>query len=83
MTLAEAGDIFDYWREHPPVHLMVEIVARMLGWKPPAAPVADDTAPLAPPPGIVVARAGLGMPAPQLDLETMQARNRALAAARR
>src|ERR1700728_1849438 len=32
MTLAEAGEIFAYWEESPPTHLMVQTIARLLGW---------------------------------------------------
>jgi hypothetical protein len=77
MTLAEAEQIFDYWAEHPPTYLMVQAIARMLGWKPaPAAapPSLDDLMAIAPP-GLAVAAAGsLGMPAPVLDIEALRAR---------
>jgi hypothetical protein len=79
MTLAEAGEIFAYWADSPPVHLMVQTIARMLGWKPPEAAVASlgDIAATAPP-GLVLAQAGgLAMPAPVLDVEALRARNRA------
>jgi hypothetical protein len=78
MTLAETEQIFTYWAEHPPVYLMVQAVARMLGWKPaePVAPSLEELAAMAPP-GLVVAAAGsLGMPAPVLDIEALRARNR-------
>lgn len=71
MTLAEAGEIFAYWVENPPTHLMLQTIARLFGWAPHAASAA------AAPPGIVVARGGaLGMPAP-LDMEALRATNRA------
>ena len=79
MTLAEAGEVFDYWRENPPVHLMVQTIARMLGWKQaePMAPALADIAAMAPP-GLSIATGGeLGMPAPVLDIETLRIRNRA------
>ncbi|HYM73588.1 MAG TPA: hypothetical protein VET89_11445 [Stellaceae bacterium] len=78
MTLTEAGQIFDYWRENPPVHAMVQAIARMLGWKPAtaSAPALAEIAAMAPP-GLAVAAAGdLGMPAPVLDIEALRARNR-------
>lgn len=78
MTLAEAGDIFAYWRDSPPAHLMAQTVARMLGWKPPAGALSavSEVAALAPP-GLAVATNGdLGMPAPELDIEALRARNR-------
>lgn len=78
MTLAEAGEIFDYWAENPPTHLMTQLIARMLGWKPPAMntpPLADIAA--MEPPGLAIAVGSLGMPAPVLDIETLRARNRA------
>jgi hypothetical protein len=67
---------------------MLQTIARFLGWRPPSAP--PETAPVpallaAPPPGLVVARGALEMPAPLLDPAALAARNRAraLAIARR
>jgi hypothetical protein len=88
MSLAEAAEIFGYWEENPPAHLMLQTIARMLGWMPRQAPagaprIADIAA--AAPPGLAVTRGGdLGMPAP-LDIAALRARNRArvLAIARR
>jgi hypothetical protein len=79
MTLAEAGEIFDYWAENPPVHLMVQTIARMLGWKPARrdTPPLTELAAMAPPGLAVTANVSLGMPAPVLDIETLRARNRA------
>jgi hypothetical protein len=31
-TLAEAGEIFRYWEDNPPPHLLLQAVARLLGW---------------------------------------------------
>ena len=79
MTLADAGEIFASWTENPPMHLMVQTIARMLGWKPatPATPPFADIAAMAPP-GLTVATNGsLGMPAPVLDIEALRAHNRA------
>jgi hypothetical protein len=88
MTLAEAGEIFGYWEESPPAHLMIQTIARMLGWtpRPAAAGVArvEDIAAAAPP-GLALNTGGdLGMP-PPLDPEALRVRNRAraLAIARR
>jgi hypothetical protein len=84
MTLAEAGEIFDYWVENPPVHLMVQAIARMLGWKPARSgpPRIAEIMAMAPM-GLSVATGGdLGMPAPVLDIETLRARNRAQLAKR-
>ena len=88
MNLAEAGEIFGYWEENPPAHLMLQTIARMLGWMPrsaqPGAQSLEEIAATAQP-GLVAARgAALGMPAP-LDLDALRARNRAqaLAIARR
>jgi len=84
MSLAEAGEIFTYWEENPPAHLMLQAIARMLGWTPRPAPagaprIADLAA--AAPPGLAVTKGGdLGMPAP-LDLDALCAQNRALALA--
>jgi hypothetical protein len=88
MTLAEAAEIFGYWEACPPAHLMLQTIARMLGWMP--RPALANTPPIeqiaaSPPPGLAVMRGGdFGMPAP-LDLEALRARNRrsALAIARR
>jgi len=82
MSLAEAGEIFTYWEENPPAHLMLQAIARMLGWMPRPAPtgaprIADLAA--AAPPGLTVARGvDLGMPA-ALDIDALRARNRARA----
>jgi len=78
MTVAEAGRIFDYWEANPPVHAMVQAIARMLGWKPAfeASPAAADILAMAPP-GIFVTDGGdLGMPAPVLDIDALRTRNR-------
>jgi hypothetical protein len=73
MTLAEAGEIFAHWEQNPPPHLMLQTIARMLGWTPPTATAAASLA-AAPPPGL--ATGPIDMPAP-LDLDAMRARNRA------
>lgn len=81
MTLDEAGEIFAYWEENPPAHLMLQAIARMLGWTPPSAsaPPAAEAIGAAAPPGLAVTRGeDLGMPAP-LDLEALRRRNRARA----
>ncbi|HEV2334987.1 MAG TPA: hypothetical protein VGS13_05785 [Stellaceae bacterium] len=88
MTLADAGEIFRCWEDNPPAHLMLQTIARMLGWMPRPAPASAppiEEIAAAAPPGFVVGRGGdLGMPSP-LDLDTMRAKNRAqtLAIARR
>ena len=85
MTLAEASEIFGYWAEAPPPHLLLQAIARLLGWSPapPPAPgpaTFDDIA-AAPPPGLALVRgADPAMPAPILDPEILRARNRAAAA---
>jgi hypothetical protein len=79
MTIAEAAEIFAYWAENPPPHLLLQAIARMLGWKPaadPPPPLADIVAMA--PPGLAVASAGgIGMPPPVLDIEELRTRNRA------
>lgn len=86
MTLAEAGDIFSYWEQNPPMHLMVQTIACLLGWTPGAmsAPTSFKEIVAAAPPGVAVAQRGLDMPAP-LDRSELEARNRArqIAIARR
>jgi hypothetical protein len=88
MNLAEAGEIFGYWEANPPAHLMLQTIARMLGWMPPAASpgasMIEDIAAAAPP-GLALARGvDLGMPSP-LDIDALRMKNqaRALAVARR
>jgi hypothetical protein len=78
MTLAEAGQIFAHWAENPPAHLMTQVIARMLGWKPAAnvAPPLADIAAMVPPGLSVVLAGDIGMPAPVLDIEALRARNR-------
>ncbi|HVC50975.1 MAG TPA: hypothetical protein VND87_03030 [Stellaceae bacterium] len=77
MTLAEAGEVFAYWEQNPPAHLMLQMIARMLGWTPvPAVSTTNEEITASPPPGLAVARGGsLGMPAP-LDLAALRDRNR-------
>ena len=87
MTLAEAGEIFRYWEANPPPHLLLQAIARRLGWQPHAESraAADALAGLAvaPPPGLAVAPAAqIAMPPPTFDLETLRTRNQARARAR-
>lgn len=62
---------------------MLQAIARLLGWEPPASQAAGsaETVLGAPPPGLVVMRNGLGMPPPVLDPDALRARNRLRAAA--
>jgi len=87
MTLHEAAEIFGYWAQNPPAHLMVQIIARALGWTPAiASPGAGDRDIAASaPPGLAVSAGGIDMPPPQFDPDAMQRRNRerAVAIARR
>jgi hypothetical protein len=84
MTLAEAGEIFAYWADAPPPHLILQAIARLLGWAP-APPSASGPATLddivaAPPPGLAVMRgAGPEMPPAVLDPAILRHRNRARA----
>jgi hypothetical protein len=85
MTLAEAEEIFAYWADNPPAHLMVQTIAAMLGWKKrPAVRAGDELAGIAaaPPPGLAVVRGDAGMPAAIFDIDALRAANRARAAAR-
>ena len=84
MTLAEAAEIFRYWEDNPPAHLMIQVIARLIGWQPPRpappSPGASSIADLAamPPPGLAIAPADtIAMPAPVLDVAALRARNRA------
>ena len=73
MTLAEAGEIFAYWADNPPTHLMLQVIARLLGWAPQQAAPACGAGP---PPGVpVVAAVDSGFPAPVFDLEALRQRN--------
>jgi hypothetical protein len=81
MSLAEAGEIFAYWEQNPPPHLLLQTIARMLGWTPPAPQPRASLAAAAPPPGLAVVRGGaLGMPEP-LGIDALRTRNRARAMA--
>ena len=84
MTLAEAGEIFRYWEDNPPPYLLLQAIARLLGWQPAHASQHDRPgealAQLAamPPPGLAVRPATeIAMPPPTFDLETLRARNHA------
>jgi hypothetical protein len=88
MTLAEAGEIFAYWEHDPPTHLIVQTIARLLGWTPRSAASRsiacrprqiEEIAASAPPGLAVVPGRATGMPVPILDLEALRARNRARA----
>lgn len=81
MTLTEAGEIFAYWADHPPPHLLLQAIAAALGWRP-SAEAADPAAlAAAAPPGLVLAAGAAGAPAPVFELDELRARNRARAAA--
>jgi hypothetical protein len=85
MTLAEAEEIFAYWADNPPAHLMVQTIAAMLGWKKRPARGADDALAAiagAPPPGLTVVSGDAGMPAPVFDIDKLRAANLVRAAAR-
>lgn len=79
MTLAEVEEIFAYWAGSPPVHVMLQVIARMLGWKPaePAVASLSEIAATAPPGLVMATNAEVGMPPPVLDIETLRARNHA------
>jgi hypothetical protein len=78
MTLAEAGEIFRYWTGNPPPHLVLQAIARLLGWRPPVQPAEPDLAELAaaPPPGLAIGAATAGLE-PSFDLDVLRDRNRA------
>ena len=82
MTLTEAGEIFHYWEGNPPSHLLLQTIARLLGWQPsrPSPPASLPDLAAAPPPGLTVAPASdIAMPQPILDPATLRSRNRARA----
>jgi hypothetical protein len=89
MTLAEAGEVFRYWEENPPAHLMVQTIARLLGWqprRPNKMPTSLAEIAASAPPGLAVARGGdPSLPAPVFDPDELRARNwaRAMKVARR
>ena len=84
MTLADVGEIFGYWERDPPAHLIVQTIARLLGWTPPKMPSRSpqiDEIAASVPPGLAVAHGGtIGMPEAVFDLEALRTRNRARAA---
>ncbi len=85
MTLAEAEEIFAYWADNPPAHLMVQTIAAMFGWKKrPAARAGEGLGELAAasPPGLAVVQGDAGMPPAVFDIDTLRAANRARAAGR-
>jgi hypothetical protein len=75
MTLAEAELIFASWREAPPAHHLLQVLARLWGWQPPRArgeaETADARALLAIP-GMVQKPVGEGLPAAVLDFEALK-----------
>ena len=81
MTLAEAGEIFAYWADHPPPHLLLGAIAAALGLRPSAEPADPAALAAAPPPGLTLAAGPPGIPAPVFDLDALRAANRARAAA--
>ncbi|MGD9614234.1 MAG: hypothetical protein AB7H90_11425 [Alphaproteobacteria bacterium] len=84
MTLAEAGEIFAYWERDPPTHLIVQTIARLLGWTPQpmsSRPPRIEEIAASAPPGLAVAHGGaIDMPVPVLNPEALRSRNRARAA---
>jgi hypothetical protein len=84
MTLADVGEIFAYWERDPPVHLMVQTIARLLGWTPPNQPSRSaqiDAIAASVPPGLTIMHGGtIGMPEAVFDLEELRTHNQAKAA---
>lgn len=76
MYLAEAEEIFDYWRENPPTYQITAVIARMLGWEPAAKvePLDESLFLLAPDEADAIGRAA-GLPAPVVSLDAMRERN--------
>lgn len=77
MTVAEASVIFRYWEDHPPPYQVIDIIARILGWKgmPKQAPqqetnVANDLLQAGMVATDVPVHAGLGEPI--LDFEQLR-----------
>ena len=87
MTLAEAGEIFRYWEDNPPPYLLLQAIARLFGWQPPASSTAPsrmmpettlDALTAMPPPGLAVMPATqIAMPPPILDPAALRTRNHA------
>jgi hypothetical protein len=83
MSLSEAGEIFRYWEDNPPPHLMLQAIARLLGWQParselPPERVSPVDLAAAAPSGLVIVPAGSRDEPPAVfDIETLRARNRA------
>lgn len=84
MTLTEADEIFAYWEHDPPAHLIIQAIARLIGWTPRQSPsrpprIAEIAA--SAPPGLTVVPGGTtGMPEPVLNPETLRPRNQARSA---
>src|SRR5207249_2990749 len=81
--LVAAGEIFRYWEANPPPYLLLQAIARLLGWQPSrtqSQSSIDALAQLAaaPPPGLAVRpAAAIGMPPPILDPAALRARQKA------
>ncbi len=75
MTLGEAELIFESWREAPPAHHLLQVLARLWGWRPPRAPgeaQAADARALLAIPGMMQKPVGEGLPAVVLDFEALK-----------
>jgi hypothetical protein len=84
MTLGEAALIFESWRETPPTHHMMQVLARLWGWQGPARdrrseigdqttrPPISDLRSLAAIPGMTHRPVGEGLPAVVLDFEALK-----------
>jgi hypothetical protein len=84
MTLADAGEIFAYWERDPPVHLIMQTIARLLGWAPQSVSPRIEEIVASAPPGLALVRGDMpDMPTPVLDLEVLRVRNQELAVQRR
>jgi hypothetical protein len=79
MYLAEVEEIFEYWMDHPPVHHLVALIARMLGWEPKPREVEGELPDMElelPPEVAEKMGQAVGLPAPIVSLDEMRERNR-------
>lgn len=76
MTLADAEMILDGWRDNPPAHHMMQILAMAWGWKPkrrPAPrPAQSVPAEILMMPGMKSGDVHQGLGAPVLDFESLK-----------
>jgi hypothetical protein len=79
MYLAEADEIFQFWKDSPPTYQLVALIARMLGWEPQPREIEGelpDWGVEMPPEVAEKMGQAVGLPAPIVSLDEMRERNR-------